>query len=227
MTSILLAPLVGLTLAAPAPAAPPTPRATLEAAVDVLDDLQQIPLKGIPKALLADAEAVVIVPRVIKAGFVIGGRSGHGVAVVKDTAGGWGTLRFVDLGGASLGFQAGVQASDVVLVFKSRRGLDRMLEGKTKLTLGADASVAAGPVGREAEAATDAKLGAEIYSYSRSRGLFAGVALNGAALTSDPRANREYRHDDGPETARAAAALRATLAEMTGGKPADRPPVRP
>lgn len=223
MTSILL----GLALAAPAPAAPPSPHATLEAAVEVLDDLRQIPVKGIPKALLADAEAVVVVPRVVKAGFVIGGRAGHGVAVFKDKAGGWGEVRFVALGGASLGFQAGVQATDVVLVFKSRRGLDRMLDGKAKLTLGADASVAAGPLGREAEAATDAKLGAEIYSYSRARGLFAGVALDGAALTSDLRANREYKHEAGPETVQAADALRAKLTAMTGGKPADRPPVKP
>src|SRR4051794_15122233 len=107
MTSVLLAPLIGLTLAAPAPAAPPGPRATLEAAAEVLDDLQQVPVKGIPRALLADAEAAVVVPRVIKAGFVIGGRAGHGVAAFKDKDGGWGELRFVALGGASLGFQAG------------------------------------------------------------------------------------------------------------------------
>jgi lipid-binding SYLF domain-containing protein len=164
---------------------------------------------------------------VIKAGFVIGGRAGHGVAVFKGKSGAWGEVRFLSLGGASLGFQAGVQATDVVLVFKSRRGLDRLLDGRTKLALGADASVAAGPVGREAEAATDGKLGAEIYSYSRARGLFAGVALDGAVLSGDPRANDAFKDDPGPATVKAADSLRDKLAQMAAGKPTDRPPPRP
>src|SRR5262245_9057205 len=111
MNALLLA----LSMSTMAPAAPPSPHATFEAAIEVLDDRQQVPVKSIPKSLMADAEAVVIVPRVIKAGFVIGGRAGHGVAVFKDKSGGWGDVRFVTLGGASLGFQAGVSATDVVL----------------------------------------------------------------------------------------------------------------
>ena len=102
---------------------------------------------------------------------------------MKDKAGGWGDIRFVDLGGASVGFQLGVQSTDVVLVFKNRKGLDRLLDGKAKLKLGGDASVAAGPVGRDAAVATDLLLKSEIFSYSRARGLFAGVSLEGVVLT--------------------------------------------
>jgi lipid-binding SYLF domain-containing protein len=120
----------------------------------------------------------------------------------------------VHLGGASIGFQAGVQAADVVLVFKSRNSLERILKGKRKLTLGADAAVAAGPVGRQAEAATDARLAAEVYSYSRARGLFAGVALGGAVIHADPDDHPVFRADT-PEKARAVADLKAKLIEMS------------
>lgn len=207
-----------LALALPAVAAPP-PGETLRTAAVVLDELQQVPNKGIPVKLLAEAEAVVVIPNTIKAGLVVGGRAGHGVAVVRTKDGGWGELRFVALGGASVGFQAGVQSTDVVLVFKTRRGLDRLLDGKAKLTLGGDASVVAGPVGRDAEAATDGKLQAEIFSYGRSRGLFAGVALSGAVLTADRRAERAFETDAGPETLRAADELKMKLAALTAPRP--------
>jgi lipid-binding SYLF domain-containing protein len=204
----------------------PSPGETLRAAVAVLTDLQQVPHKGIPAKLLAESEAVVIVPNVVKAGFVIGGRAGHGVAVVR-TKEGWGEVRFVALGGASVGFQVGVQSSDVVLVFKTRGGLDRLLDGKAKLQLGADASVAAGPVGRDAAAGTDGKLRAEIYSYGRARGLFAGVALQGAVLAADRRAEAAFARDAGPETLRAADELKAKLAVAAGTAPAAAPPTVP
>ena len=213
--------------ALPAVAAPPAPGETLRLAATVLDELQQVPAKGIPAKLLADAEAVAVIPNVLKAGFVVGGHGGHGVAVVRTKDGGWGEMRFVSIGGASVGFQAGVQSSDVVLVFKSRRGLDRLLDGKAKLTLGADASVAAGPVGRDAEAATDGKLQAEIVSYGRSRGLFAGIALQGAVLTADKRTEELYSKDAGPETLKAADDLKAKLAGMTGARPSTPPPAVP
>ncbi|MDJ0653055.1 MAG: lipid-binding SYLF domain-containing protein [Xanthomonadales bacterium] len=161
----------------------------LEDAMDVMTEINQIPEEGIPESLLRGAEAIAIVPRVVKAGFVVGGRRGKGVIAVRDSRGAWSRPSFITLTGGSVGFQAGVQSSDVILVFKSRRSVEDLVRGK--FTLGGDASVAAGPVGREARAATDLELKSEIYSYSRSRGLFAGVSLEGAALSIDHDANEE------------------------------------
>ncbi len=166
--------------------------ATIELAADVLQELAAIPGKSIPPSLMADAQGVVIVPDVIKAGFVIGARHGHGVLMVRQPPGTWSNPVFVTLTGASIGWQVGVQATDVVLVFKTRNGLERILRGQGKLTLGADIAVAAGPVGRQAEADTDAQLKAEIYSYSRSRGLFAGLAVEGAALLVSAAADNHF-----------------------------------
>ena len=131
----------------------------------------------------------MIVPRVIKAGLVVGGRFGRGVVLVRNGKGCWSNPAFVTLTGGSVGWQIGVQSTDLVLVFKNRKTADRLLHGKDKLTLGADAAVAAGPLGRQAEAGTDARLHAEIYSYSRSRGLFAGISLKGPVCwpTATPR----------------------------------------
>jgi lipid-binding SYLF domain-containing protein len=213
--------LFALTLAAaPAPAAPPQ---TLQSATDVLDELAAIPARCIPPALLANAYGVAIIPRTIKAGFIIGGRGGHGVVLSRDRTGAWGEPVFVNFGGGSIGFQAGIQSTDLVLVFKTRESLNRILEGKGKVTLGADASVAAGPVGRQAEAGTDAVLRAEIVSYSRARGLFAGVALDGAALWYDVGANAQFQRDPRPEVRQLAALLQARLAEMSMLTPAVQP----
>lgn len=207
--------------AAHALAAPP-PARTLENATDVLKELEAIPLKGIPPAMLADAKGVVIVPRVIKAGLVVAGRGGHGVALARDANGNWGAPVFLDLGGASVGFQAGVESTDVVLVFRSAKSLERILAGKEKLTLGADASVAAGPVGRAAMAGTDGKLEAEIYSYSRSRGLFAGVSLSGAVLLPDAETTAAFQKG-APADLEKAAALATKLTELATAKPAAEP----
>jgi lipid-binding SYLF domain-containing protein len=157
-------------------------------AVRVLTDIQAIPENAIPDKLLDEAKAIVIVPDTIKAGLVIGGRRGHGVMAVKTPDGTWSNPSFVTLTGGSIGFQAGVQSSDVVLVFRSDRGVDSIVNGK--FTLGADAAVAAGPVGRNAATATDGQFKAEIWSWSRARGLFAGVALDGAVLSIDDDANQ-------------------------------------
>src|SRR5690606_13323709 len=146
-------------------------------------EIQKIPEQSIPDKLLDEAKAVVVIPDTIKAGLVIGGRRGHGLMSVKTPDGTWSNPVFVTLTGGSIGFQAGVQSSDIVLVFRNDRSLDNVVNGK--FTLGADASVAAGPVGRNAAAATDGQLKAEIWSWSRARGLFAGVALDGAALRID------------------------------------------
>lgn len=157
-------------------------------AVRVLKEIMMAPDKAIPKDLLQNAHAIAVVPDVIKAGFVVGGRHGDGLISVKTRDGTWSNPSFVSLTGGSVGFQAGVSSTDVVLVFRTQRGVDSIVHGK--FTLGADASAAAGPVGRSATASTDAQLKAEIYSYSRSRGLFAGASLDGSALTIDNDANQ-------------------------------------
>jgi lipid-binding SYLF domain-containing protein len=236
MKRFLLAALALATCAAPAAAMPPA--RTLEDADAVLADLAAVPLKGIPPRLLSEAEGVVIAPHVVKLGFFVGVRGGRGVVLTRDRSGNWGEPVFVQFGGASVGFQAGVESTDVVLVFRTRRGLDRVLAGKEKFTLGVDAAVAAGPVGRDAMAATDAQLKAEVLSYSRSRGLFAGVALDGSALDPDPAANAEYQKGD-PAAKAAAEQLKARLAATSTARPAPgaqpvpyppavlEPPVRP
>jgi lipid-binding SYLF domain-containing protein len=197
-------------------AAPP-PARTLEDATAVLDDLAALPLKGIPPALLADADGVAIIPRVVKAGFVVGGRTGHGVVIGRDKTGAWGDPVFIDLAGASVGFQAGIESADVVLVFRGRTSLDRLLAGKDKLVLGADVAVAAGPIGRQAAAGTDGKLDAEVVSYARARGLFAGVSLDGAGVTADRETTEQFRKDGRSVAPKQAEALKARLNEMSRG----------
>lgn len=164
--------------------------ARVGSATDVMNQIMQIPEKSIPPALLADAQGIAIVPGVIKLGFVVGGQYGRGVLVVREADGSWSRPVFVTLTSGSVGWQIGAESTDFVLVFKTRKSVDGILKGK--FTLGADAAVAAGPVGRRAEAATDVKLGAEIYSYSRNRGLFAGVSLEGSALQVDDAADAAF-----------------------------------
>ncbi len=158
----------------------------LRSADEVLHQISEIPENAIPPELLADAYGIAVIPGVIKAGFVVGGRWGKGVIAVREN-GAWSNPSFITLAGGSIGWQIGAQSTDIVLVFKTRRGVENLASGK--VTLGADAAIAAGPVGRQASAATDAHMKAEIYSYSRSRGLFAGLALEGAVLQPDDDAN--------------------------------------
>jgi lipid-binding SYLF domain-containing protein len=157
-------------------------------AVRVLKEIMMAPDKRIPADLMRNAYAIAVIPDVIKAGFVIGGRHGVGLLSVRGADGTWSNPSFISMTGGSIGFQAGVQSTDVILVFRTQRGVDSIVHGK--FTLGADASVAAGPVGRDAHTATDAQLKAEIFSYSRSRGLFAGVAFDGSVLAIDHDANQ-------------------------------------
>lgn len=164
--------------------------ARLLTATQVLDELLQMPEQNIPNWLLERAHAIAVVPDVIKVGLGIGGRRGKGVLVVRRDNGEWSNPIFVNLTGGSFGFQVGVQSTDVVLVFTSRHSIEGIVGGK--VTLGADASVAAGPVGRQSSAATDVGLTAQVYSYSRASGLFAGVALDGSALTIDHRSNELF-----------------------------------
>lgn len=164
----------------------------VDTATAVFHEIMAIPEQGIPPALLGGAHAIAIVPSVIKAGFLVGARFGRGVLVVRTPDGRWSRPVFLTLGGGSFGLQAGAQATDLVLVFRNQRSLNGFLAGKGKFTLGADASAAAGPVGRQVGAATDVGLSSEILTYSRSRGLFAGLSLEGAALALDWQANVAY-----------------------------------
>jgi lipid-binding SYLF domain-containing protein len=166
--------------------------ATVESATEVLQTYAAIPLKGIPPTLLQDAKAVAVIPNSLKLGFIVGGRYGRGVILVRQPDGSWGNPSFITLAGGGIGWQAGVQSTDIVLVFKTSNSLDRILNGKGKVTLGADVAVAVGPLGRQAEAATDGMLQAEIYSYSRSRGLFAGISLEGAGIMIDFDSNEVF-----------------------------------
>ena len=160
----------------------------------VLKEIMMAPDSGIPQSLMQDAHAIAVIPGVIKAGFILGGRFGEGLVAIKTAQGTWSNPAFIRITGASLGFQAGVSSTDVILVFRSERGVDRLVHGE--FTLGADLGVAAGPVGRYANASTNGELSAEIYSYSRSRGLFAGVALDGARIGIDDSADqRVYGRD--------------------------------
>lgn len=153
----------------------------------VLSEILRIPEDSIPSKLLNEAQAIAVIPDVVKAGFVVGGRRGKGLIAVRGTDGTWSNPSFIVLTGGSIGFQAGIQSADVILVFRNARGVDSIVNGK--FTLGGDASVAAGPVGRSAQASTDEQLKAEIYSYSRARGLFAGISLDGAVMQIDKKAN--------------------------------------
>lgn len=171
------------------PARAGNPEDTARDAVTVLRSLADIPEKGIPPRLFNDAAGIAVIPGLIKAGFVVGGRHGNGVLSVRDDSGAWSLPSFISVTGGSIGFQAGVQSIDLVLVFKTHRSIAGIMHGK--FTLGGDASAAAGPVGRTASAATDAQLKAEIYAYSRSRGLFAGIALDGTVIEIDPKANAD------------------------------------
>lgn len=164
--------------------------ARLLTSTQVLDELMAMPEQNIPTWLLQRAYAIAVVPDVIKVGLGIGGRRGKGVMIVRRDSGNWSNPVFVNLTGGSFGFQVGVQSTDVVLVFTSRQSIEGIVGGK--ITLGADASVAAGPVGRQSSAATDIGLTAQVYSYSRASGLFAGVALDGSAMTIDSRSNEAF-----------------------------------
>lgn len=162
----------------------------LSDATDVVDQLLRIPEQGVPPALLSRAYAVAVIPHVIKVGFGIGARRGKGLLVVRQDDGSWSNPSFISLTGGSFGFQIGAQSTDIILVFKTRKSVDGIASGK--LTLGADASIAAGPVGRHTGVATDVTFRSEVYSYARSRGLFAGVALEGAGVAIDRKANAAY-----------------------------------
>jgi lipid-binding SYLF domain-containing protein len=159
-------------------------------ATEVLEDVQGMPDQRLPDTLLAHAYGIAVIPDVTQIAFFFGGRHGNGVLTVRDTLNSpWSNPVFISLTGGSWGLQAGAQSSDIILVFTTKSGVEGIAGGK--LTLGADASVAAGPVGRQGTAATDVSL-AEIYSYARTRGLFGGIAIDGSVIAIDKSANSAF-----------------------------------
>jgi lipid-binding SYLF domain-containing protein len=164
----------------------------VEEAILVFQEIAGLANEGIPESLLKSAHGIAIIPGVVKAAYGIGGEYGRGVLLVQDK-GVWSNPSFITLAGGSLGWQIGIQRSDLVLVFKTRQSIDNIAEGK--ITLGADASVAAGPVGRGAQANTDLDMKAEIYAYSKAKGLFIGISIKGAAIQIDADANEKFYRD--------------------------------
>jgi lipid-binding SYLF domain-containing protein len=182
--------LLTLILSAATVQAAETAQDRLADAAAVFSEIMATPDKGIPQELLEKADCVVIVPGMKKAAFVVGGEFGKGFAECRNSSGnGWGAPAAVRVEGGSVGFQIGGSSTDVVMLVMNKRGMDKL--AANKFTLGADASVAAGPVGRSADAKTDAQMTAEILAWSRSKGLFAGISLNGATLRPDEDSNKE------------------------------------
>ncbi len=165
-----------------------TPQERLSDATQILHEIMSTPEKGIPHDLLQKAHCIVVVPGLKQAAFVVGGKYGRGFADCRRDRGVWGAPAAVRVEGGSFGFQIGGSSTDVVMLIMNERGMRSLLSDK--FTLGAEATAAAGPVGREASAQTDAELSADILSWSRSKGLFAGIALTGATLRPDKDENR-------------------------------------
>jgi lipid-binding SYLF domain-containing protein len=161
----------------------------VQAAADVLNEIQGAPDKGIPQEVLGSAECVAVVPGLLKGGFIVGAKYGRGLASCR-TGKGWSAPAFFTVTGGSFGFQIGGQAVDLIMLIMNKDGMKHLLS--SEFALGADASVAAGPVGRHAEGNTDWKMRAEVLTYSRARGLFAGVSLNGAVIKQDKDSTREF-----------------------------------
>lgn len=163
------------------------PSKRLNEAAAVFDEIMSTPDKAIPKALLDKAECIIIIPGMKKAALGIGGEYGRGFVSCRSSASAWGAPAGVTLAGGSFGAQLGVHSTDLVLLVMNKRGMEKLLSDK--IAIGADLTAAAGPVGRTAAAATDAQMHAEILSWSRARGLFAGASLDGAIIRSDTAAN--------------------------------------
>lgn len=159
----------------------------IEKSMIVLEEIMQSPDNSIPSSLLQVAEALIVVPDMFKIGFGIGANLGKGIAMVREDDRTWSNPVMISMGGGSLGLQIGAQETDIVLVFKNRQGLENLVTGS--MTLGADLGIAAGPVGVATEAGADTKFNSEIYSYSRSKGLFAGVSLKGQKVEVDDSSN--------------------------------------
>jgi len=161
----------------------------VQAAADVLNEIQSAPDSGVPEEILGRSECVAVVPSMLKGGFIVGAKYGRGVASCR-TPKGWSAPAFFTVTGGSFGFQIGGQAVDLVMLIMNNDGMQRLLS--SQFALGADASVAAGPVGRHAEGNTDWTMRAQVLTYSRARGVFAGATLNGAVIKQDKDSTREF-----------------------------------
>jgi lipid-binding SYLF domain-containing protein len=160
-------------------------------ATAVLEEIMGAADKAVPRAIMEKAEGIAVFPSMLKGGLVVGAQHGRGILSVRDKkTGAWSSPAFLTINGGSFGMQIGAQAIDLVLVVNNQRGLEQLVANQFKI--GADASAAAGPVGRDASAATDIQMRAQILSYSRSRGLFAGVTLNGSTIRQDRDANERF-----------------------------------
>jgi lipid-binding SYLF domain-containing protein len=162
----------------------------VKSALEVYEELRHSPDREVPETLLKNCKCIAVIPHALKGAIGYGARYGQGIISCRNAQGRWSPISFLRLTGGSIGFQIGAEASDYVLFFITERGAKSLL--KSKFILGGTVSVAAGPAGRSAEAGTDIKLDAEIYSYAKSKGLFAGVSLEGARLAPDPKANQVY-----------------------------------
>jgi lipid-binding SYLF domain-containing protein len=175
----------------PAPAGSDgTAAARVDLARESFRELMKTPDRGVPEALLKGCKGIAIFPHVVKGAFMVGARYGKGVVVCRDSAGRWSPPAFFTLVGGSVGWQIGAEATDVVLVFMTTRGTRSLLE--SQFTLGGSLSVAAGPIGRSAEASTDAKFNAENYSYAKSKGAYAGISLEGAQIAADSKSDQAF-----------------------------------
>jgi SH3 domain-containing YSC84-like protein 1 len=215
---------------------------TIAKAMEVIEGLDRDPETRVPPKILRDAQGIAIIPDQFKAGFVFGARYGRGLIVVRQENGTWSNPVFISSFGGSFGLQVGAQATDMILVFKGKKSVNDFLQGRGKLTLGLDASVAAGPLGRAAEAGTDVTFRAEILSYSRNRGAFAGISAGGGSLLIDWKVNADYYGGESRPTEilaaksdlkppKSAQALKRLLRERTttdlsaaGGQPRSRKP---
>ena len=186
---LILCVVVSLSVLAVAADESQKPNERVQAAADVLNEIQNTPDNGIPSEVFGSAECVAVVPSMLKGGFIVGAKYGRGLASCR-TPKGWSAPAFFVVTGGSFGFQIGGQAVDLVMLIMNKDGMKHLLS--SEFELGADASVAAGPVGRHAEGNTDWKMRAEVLTYSRARGLFAGVTLNGASIKQDKDSTREF-----------------------------------
>lgn len=210
----------GQVLVQPSPA-----EVTVIDATNVFGQAMVMPGNSIPRNLLSEAHAIAIMPNMVRGAFVVGVQHGRGVLVVRDASGAWQPPRFIVITGGSIGYQIGVQATDLVLVFRTPQSVANLLRGTVKI--GVDASAAAGPVGRQTSAATDLQLRAEILSYSRARGAFVGVSIDGSSISLDPTAEALYYQPSGAVPASAMNLLQ-TISAYTAAIPmavAGAPPV--
>lgn len=166
----------------------------IEESATIIEDISDIAENGIPPAMMKKAGGVVLIPDMYKGGFIVGGRRGKGIALIQNEEGSWSRPVFVTLTGGSFGLQIGVQKIELILVFKDAESLREI--GKSDFTLGGDISVAAGPVGRQSSAATNFTFDSAVYSYSKTKGVFAGLSLDGTLMEVDSKSNRKFYEAD-------------------------------